>query len=119
MATDDERFEDDDRDREDRPRRRDRREYEQEHRGGLILALGIIGLVACAPVGIAAWVLGNNDLKAMDAGQMDPEGKQLTQVGKILGMVATILMIVGMCIGIAYFIFVIAIIGAAGAGGAR
>ena len=49
MATDDDRFEDDDRD--DRPRRRERRDYEQDHRGGLILALGIIGLVACQPVG--------------------------------------------------------------------
>ncbi len=119
MATDDERIEDDDRDRDDRPRRRDRREYEQEHRGGLILALGIIGLVACQPVGIAAWVLGNNDLKAMDAGQMDPEGRQLTQVGKILGMVATILMIVGFCFFVAYMVFIFAVIGAAGAGGAR
>jgi hypothetical protein len=114
MATDD-RLDDDDRDR-DRPRRRERGSYEMDHRGWLILALGIIGLVACAPVGIAAWVMGNGDMKEMEAGRMDPEGKQLTQVGKILGMVATILMIVGMCIGIAYFIFVIAIIGAAGAG---
>lgn len=98
MATDD-RYEDDHNDDRDRPRRRERRDYELAHRGGLILALGIIGLVACGPVGIAAWIMGNNDLKAMEAGQMDPEGRQLTQVGKILGMVATILIIVGFCIG--------------------
>jgi hypothetical protein len=113
MATDD-RIEDDYDDR-DRPRRRERHSYDEDHRGGLILALGIIGLVACQPIGIVAWVLGNNDLKAMNEGRMDPEGKQLTQVGKILGMVATILMIVGFCLLIAYFVFIAALIGAAGA----
>lgn len=113
MATDDDRYEDDDHD--DRPRRRERRDYEQEHRGGLILALGIIGLVACGPLGIAAWIMGNNDMKAMDAGVMDPEGRQLTQVGKILGIVATIFTIIGVCIGVAYFAIIIAAIGAGAA----
>jgi hypothetical protein len=114
MATDDDRFEDDrdDRDYDDRPRRRERADYEQDHRGGLILALGIIGLVACGPVGIAAWVMGNNDMKEMEAGRMDPEGKQLTQVGKILGIVATIFTIIGFCAVIAYFVLIIGLIGA-------
>ncbi|HVK16294.1 MAG TPA: DUF4190 domain-containing protein [Fimbriiglobus sp.] len=114
MATDDDRFEDEEYD--DRPRRRrERPDYEQEHRGGLILALGIIGLVmSCGPVGIAAWIMGNNDMKAMEAGQMDPEGKQLTQVGKILGMVSALLMIIGLCVGGGFI--VIAALGAAAGG---
>jgi hypothetical protein len=62
------------------------------HRGTLILVLGILGLLVCAPVGIAAWVMGNGDLKDMDAGLMDPEGRSLTQAGKICGIIATILM---------------------------
>lgn len=113
MATDDDHYEDDS---DDRPRRRERRDYEQEHRGGLILALGIIGLVmSCFPVGIVAWVMGNGDLKAMEEGRMDPEGKQLTQVGKILGMVSVILAVVGMCLAFAYFAFFFAVIGAGAA----
>ncbi len=116
MATDDrDRYEDED-DRPRRPRRRDpddRPDYDEPHRGGLILALGIIGLVACGPVGIAAWLMGNNDLKAMDAGRMDPEGRQLTQVGKILGIIATVLTILGFCLFIAYIVFFAAIIGGA------
>jgi hypothetical protein len=110
MATDDDRYEEDEVD--DRPRRRERRDYEKEHRGGLILALGIIGLVACGPVGIAAWVMGNNDMKEMEAGVMDPEGRQLTQVGKILGIVATIFTIIGFCLVIAYFVLIVGLIGA-------
>ena len=119
MATDDERIDEgDDRDR-DRPRRRERPDYEEAHRGGLILALGIISLVVCGLIGIAPWMMGNADLKAMDEGRMDPEGKQLTQVGKILGMVGVILFIVGMCGFAAYMVFMFAVIGAAGAGGGR
>jgi hypothetical protein len=34
----------------------------------------------------------------MDAGLMDPEGRGTTQAGKIIGMVATILAIVGIAL---------------------
>lgn len=61
------------------------------HRGGMILALGIVGLVACFICGILAWVMGNNDLKEMAAGVMDPAGAQMTKAGKICGMIGAIL----------------------------
>ena len=66
----------------------------------MILVLGILGLVVCGPLGIAAWVMGNGDLKEIDAGTMDPSGRGTTQAGKICGMIATILMIVGFIIGL-------------------
>lgn len=81
------------------PRRRDYRpsagHYLQPHRGGLILGLGIASLIVCGPLGIAAWVMGNSDLAAMRRGEMDPTGEGNTQAGRICGMVASILMIVG------------------------
>jgi hypothetical protein len=88
----------------DRPARRERAHYEEAHRGGLILALGIISLTACQPVGIFAWVMGNNDLRAMEEGRMDPEGKQLTQIGKILGIVGSILFALSMVFMVLYFV---------------
>ena len=66
----------------------------QPHRGVLILVFGILGLLVCVIFGIAAWVMGNTDLRAMQAGIMDPSGEGLTKAGKILGMIATILTIV-------------------------
>ena len=42
------------------------------HRGGAVLALGILGLVVCFICGIIAWVMGKNDLREIDAGRMDP-----------------------------------------------
>jgi len=62
------------------------------HRGTLILVLGILSLVVCQPVGIAAWIMGKGDLAEMDSGQMDPEGRQLTNAGRICGMIAVALM---------------------------
>lgn len=64
------------------------------HRGVLILVLGILGIVCCFICGIIAWVMGNNDLREIDAGRMDPSGRGLTQAGKICGMVGVILWIV-------------------------
>jgi DNA-directed RNA polymerase subunit M/transcription elongation factor TFIIS len=64
------------------------------HRGGLILAFGILGWVICFPFGIAAWVMGNSDLREMAAGRMDPRGEGLTRAGKILGAVQCCLMLV-------------------------
>ena len=64
------------------------------HRGTLILVLGILGLVVCAPLAIAAWVMGSGDLKQMDPGAMDPSGRGNTQAGKICGIIGTILMVI-------------------------
>jgi len=61
------------------------------HRGILILVLGILGLVICFVIGIFAWTMGNQDLREMSAGRMDPSGEGLTKAGKICGMVSVLL----------------------------
>jgi hypothetical protein len=75
------------------------------HRGAVILAFGILGLVVCQLFGVAAWVMGDNDLKEMRRGYMDPGGRDLTQTGRILGMVATALMAIPLIFGILILIF--------------
>lgn len=77
------------------------------HRGTLILVLGILSLIVCAPLGIAAWIMANGDLKDMDAGHMDPEGRSLTQGGKICGMISTILMGLSLLIGIGFLLLMV------------
>ena len=80
------------------------------HRGTVILVLGILGIVCCFICGIIAWVMGNNDLREIDAGRMDPSGRGLTQAGKICGMISVILQIIGFAI---WLLFVIIGAGAA------
>ena len=78
------------------------------HRGTMILVFGILGLVCCIIFAILAWVMGNNDLKEMDAGIMDPEGKGLTQAGKICGIIGVLLQIAGFIIWLAVMILGVA-----------
>tara|TARA_Y100001934_G_scaffold243114_1_gene299402 strand:+ start:2235 stop:2846 length:612 start_codon:yes stop_codon:yes gene_type:complete len=63
------------------------------HRGGLVLTLGLLSVLLFAPIGIAAWILGNKDLAAMRQGTMDNSGEGMTLAGKVLGILATVLMI--------------------------
>lgn len=93
MATADDRP-DDDLSRPAARRRRDddRPRYEEPHRGTLLLVLGILSIVVCTILGPIAWVMANGDLKKIDSGVMDPEGRSNTNVGKILGIVGTVLL---------------------------
>jgi hypothetical protein len=61
------------------------------HRGTLILILGILSIVCCAPIGIAALIMGSSDLKEMDAGTMDPAGRGSTNAGKICGIIGLVI----------------------------
>lgn len=69
-----------------------RRPYRRPHRGGTILTFGILGLLCCGFLGIAAWVMGASDLAEMRRGVMDSSGRSMTKAGMILGIVATALM---------------------------
>lgn len=76
----------------------------EPHRGTLILVLGILSLVVCQLTGIFAWVMGNTDMKKIRDGRMDPEGEGLTQAGRIMGIIGTVLLVIiiafaglGMC----------------------
>ena len=112
--------------------------YYRPHRGGVIIALGIIALVmvtlgtalmaaACIPVpffalavSIPAWIMGHKDLKAIQLGELDPTGKGLTLAGMIMGIVSTAIAGVFTLI-IAFFaiLFVIGMIIAVSAGNMR
>lgn len=68
----------------------------EPHRGVLILVLGLVGfLVGCPLFSLMAWVMGNGDLAKMHRGQMDKEGLGLTNAGRVLGMILTIIWMIG------------------------
>lgn len=94
--------------------------WQKPHRGAIVLTLGILGLVVCGPCGVVAWVFANNDLREIEAGRMDPSGRQLTQAGKICGIIASCFMalaVLGMCLWFAFFGLMV--VGGAAASGSR
>jgi hypothetical protein len=77
--------------------------YVAPHRGSTVLTLGILGVVGvCFICGIIAWVMGNEDLRAMREGRMDRAGEPMTSAGRICGMISTILLIVALVIGLIF-----------------
>jgi len=69
----------------------------QDHpKGTQILVFGILGLVCCAPFGIAAWVMGNGVLREIDAAPGLYANRGTVNAGRICGIVATILWIAGL-----------------------
>jgi hypothetical protein len=72
--------------------------------------MGILGLLVCGVFGIAAWIMGSADLKAMADGTMDPEGEGMTRAGYIIGIITTALTIVAFIFVIVWFVFIFAVI---------
>lgn len=70
--------------------------YVQPHRGGLVLAFALLGWFLCPIFAVVAWSMGNEDLNKIRRGQMDSSGLGLTQAGQILGMIVSILFLLGL-----------------------
>ncbi len=82
-----------------RRRRDDDDDYDRPpllpHRGGSILAMGIIAFFCFGIIlGPIAWIQGSNDLRAMREGRMDRSGEGQTRAGMICGIIATVLAII-------------------------
>jgi len=79
--------------------------YQEDSQATTVLVLGILSLVLCQILGPIAWVMGNNELAGIDAGLRPPQNRGTAQAGRILGIISTVLMIVG----IGFLLIVLAI----------
>lgn len=76
-----------------------------------VFVLGLLGLIFCALLGVVAWVQGNDYLKRCQSMGVEPDG--LAVAGRIMGMIATVLMILGL-IGFVFAMMLGVLAGAAG-----
>jgi len=75
-------------------------------RGTTILVLGILSLVLCGLLGPVAWAMGNEEMRRINGGQVDPMTRGNVTAGRICGMVATVLLIVGAIFAVGMFAFI-------------
>ena len=89
----------------DRPRKKKKKRGSMEdHRGGMVLTYGILGLVCCIIFAFLAINMANQDLEKMERGRMDPSGEGLTKTGKVLGQVSIGLFVLGVILNIVLFV---------------
>ncbi len=62
------------------------------------MVLGILGLVICQILGPFAWSMGNKEMQAIDAGLRPPENRGTANAAKILGIVSTVLLAIGVVV---------------------
>jgi len=84
----------------------------------MALVLGIVGIVCCGLAAPVAWWMGQKELAAIDAGTNPESGRGLATAGKILGIIGTILLVLGLIwmIGFGGLAFLSALSGAANGG---
>ncbi len=81
--------------------------YPEDSQATTVLVLGILSLVLCQILGPFAWVMGNKELAAIDAGRRAPENRGTAQAGRILGIISTVLLIIGVVFGFVMLAFIL------------
>lgn len=69
--------------------------YPEKSQATTILVLGIIGILCCGPLSIVAWIMGQNEINAIDGGRRDPSQRGTANAGRIIGIVGTVLWGIG------------------------
>jgi uncharacterized membrane protein YjgN (DUF898 family) len=70
--------------------------YPEQSQATTVLVLGILGIVICGILAPFAWNMGNKELAAIDAGRRAPENRGTANAGRILGIIGTVLLAVGL-----------------------
>lgn len=72
--------------------------YPEPSQATTVLVLGILGIVICSILAPIAWSMGNKELAAIDSGRRPPDNRGTANAGKILGIIGTVLLAVGLIV---------------------
>jgi uncharacterized membrane protein YjgN (DUF898 family) len=72
--------------------------YPEQSQATTILVLGILSIVICGILAPFAWSMGNKELAAIDAGRRPPDNRGTANAGRILGIIGTVLLAVGIIV---------------------
>jgi uncharacterized membrane protein YjgN (DUF898 family) len=70
--------------------------YPEQSQATTVLVLGILGIVICGILAPFAWSMANKELQAIDAGRRAPENRSTANAGRILGIIGTVLLGIGL-----------------------
>ena len=72
--------------------------YPEASQASTALVISILGLVCCQVLGIVAWVMANNELEGIKAGKRNPANEGTANAARIIGIVSTVLLAVGVVV---------------------
>lgn len=76
-------------------------QYPEPSQATTALVLGILGLpFFCGILAPFAWMMGQRELQAIDGGLRDPANRGTAQAAKVLGIVGTIFLGIGVLVGL-------------------
>ncbi len=81
--------------------------YPEQSQATTALVLGILGIVICGLLAPFAWYIGNKEVQAIDEGLRPPENRGTANAGKILGIIGTVLLAIGVIIGVIFLLFAV------------
>ncbi len=70
--------------------------YAENSQSTTALVWAIVGLTCCGVGGPIGWYFAQKELNAIDAGLRDPSNRGMAKAAKIIGIIVTVLMILGM-----------------------
>jgi TRAP-type C4-dicarboxylate transport system permease small subunit len=82
------------------------RAYPEQSQATTALVLGILSLVVCGILAPFAWSIGNKELAAIDAGLRAPENRGTANAGRILGIIGTALLGIGLLFLLVVFVLI-------------
>ena len=68
-----------------------------------------MGLFVFWPLSPFAWVVGRNEVRAVDAGRRDPANRGVGLAGQILGIIGTVLLALGIVFIVVVIVIAIAV----------
>lgn len=78
--------------------------YPESSQATTVLVLGILGVVVCGILAPIAWSMGNKELEAIDSGRRPPENRGTANAGRILGIIGTVLLAIGIIFVVLAFV---------------
>ncbi len=81
--------------------------YPESSQATTVLVPGIVGLIfsIVAPV---AWIMARQELRAIEEGRRDPANQSTANIGKVLGIIGTIFLILGLVAAVLVVVFLFA-----------
>lgn len=83
--------------------------YPEASQATTALVLGILGIICCQFLGIAAWIMGNNELAAIREGRRNPTNEGTATAARILGIISVVLLALGVIAMILLFLGALAV----------